>query len=179
MDCGDARGWDYRGRLLQPKFQWREQPNGPGRREAMVLMLNADMAPAAKMRSPDAAMKQRIGADSPTRWASHAADCVFTQLRASKPAFNFSNGSIVPSGHSASTCQCSPSLRTTQKIGVPAVTFSPALKCWGETATTMQRACDLAPSTGVRGCRRVGGDQGMRGLSIRQMPDSGWATRAE
>jgi hypothetical protein len=41
----------------------------------------------------------------------------------------------------------------------------------GETATTMQRACSLAPSTGVRGCRRVRDDQGMRSLSIRQMPD--------
>jgi hypothetical protein len=49
---------------------------------------------------------------------------VFTHFRASKPALNFSTCSIVPSGYSASTCQCSPSFRTTQNIGVRAVTFS-------------------------------------------------------
>jgi hypothetical protein len=27
---------------------------------------------------------------------------------------------------------------------------------------------------GMRGCRRVGGDLGMRSLSVRQMPDREW-----
>jgi hypothetical protein len=80
----------------------------------------------------------------PSRRVTHAADCFFTQFNASRPSLKVSTSSIVPSGHSASTIQCSPSLRTTQKIGVRAVTFSPALKCWGDTATTLQRACDLA-----------------------------------
>jgi hypothetical protein len=60
-----------------------------------------------------------------TRSATHAADCVFTQFSASRPALNLYTGSIVPSGHSASTSQCSPSLRITENIGVRAVTFSP------------------------------------------------------
>jgi hypothetical protein len=62
----------------------------------------------------------------PTRWATHAADCVFTQLRASKPALNFWTSSIVPSGHSASTSQCSPSFRT--KISVCA--SARVQPCW-------------------------------------------------
>ena len=37
----------------------------------------------------------------PTRSATHAADCVFTQFRASRPALILYTGSIVPSGHSA------------------------------------------------------------------------------
>jgi hypothetical protein len=40
----------------------------------------------------------------------------------------FMNSSILPSGHSASTCQCSPSFKTTQKIGVRSVMFSSALQ---------------------------------------------------
>jgi hypothetical protein len=63
----------------------------------------------------------------PTRSATQAADCVFTQSTASKPALNSRTCSIVPSGHSASTCQYSPSLRTTQNIGIRAITFSPTL----------------------------------------------------
>jgi hypothetical protein len=63
----------------------------------------------------------------PARWTNHAADCVFTQFRASKPALNLCTCSIVPSGHSASTCQCSPSFRTTQNIGVRASACSAML----------------------------------------------------
>jgi hypothetical protein len=63
----------------------------------------------------------------PTRWTTHAADCVFTQLRASKPALNFWTSSIVPSGHSASTSQCSPSLEQ-RKISVCA--SARVQPCW-------------------------------------------------
>ena len=41
----------------------------------------------------------------------HAADWVFTQSSASEPPLNLWICSIVPSGHSASTCHCSPSFR--------------------------------------------------------------------
>jgi hypothetical protein len=60
----------------------------------------------------------------PTRWATHAADCVFTQSTALRPSLNVCTSSIVPSGHSASTCQCSPSFKTTQNIGARPFTFS-------------------------------------------------------
>jgi hypothetical protein len=96
------------------------------------------MTPIAKIRSPGAAMVRNAGAvflqhrrraacywlAIRTRSATHIADCVFTQSRASKPSLNSWTCSIVPSGHSASTCQCSPSFRTTQNIGVRTGTLS-------------------------------------------------------
>ena len=48
---------------------------------------------------------------------SHAADRLRAHCKASKQSLNRSIGSIVPSGHSASTCHRSPSRNTTQKIG--------------------------------------------------------------
>ena len=66
-------------------------------------------------------------ADRPT-FVRPVADCVLTQLRASRPLLNLWTSSIVPSGHSASTCQYSPSFRTTQNIGVRSVMFSSVLQ---------------------------------------------------
>ena len=104
-----------------------------------------------------------------TRSATHAAACVFTQFRASRPALNLNTGSIVPSGHSASTSQCSPSLSTTQNIGVRAVTFHPhthdgpariSSALFGLITQDTSKLED-APSAG--GQKRLGRDRASRG----------------
>ena len=51
------------------------------------------------------------------RSRSHVSDRVLTHFTASKWPLKVSICSIVPSGHSASTDHCGPSVSTTQKMG--------------------------------------------------------------
>ena len=58
------------------------------------------------------------------RSRSHVSDRVLTHFTASKRPLKVSICSIVPSGHSASTDHCGPSVSTTQKTGFTIATRS-------------------------------------------------------
>ena len=91
---------------------------------------------------------------------SRAADWLRAHFNASKQSLNRSIGSIVPSGHSASTCHRSPSRNTTQKIGsgvAMKLTIFRNLQTAG-SAIHAQHFCFRAirtPSTGI-GFARLG-----------------------